>query len=146
MTAGPAGKLYTPALLSLATQLARFPLTDTLAWRTEIRSRTCGSTIKLGVSLDAQSRITEIGMQVTACAIGQASAAVLALYAVGVQANEVVAMERSADNWLSDSGPAPEWPGFDTLLPALPHAGRHGALMLPWKALPQALFKVNEAS
>ncbi len=146
MTAVSAGKLYTPALLSLATQLAEFPLSDDLTARAEARSRTCGSTIDLGVGLDAHSRISKIGMQVTACAVGQASAALLALHAVGVEAREAGAMEQAVHDWLSGKGPMPNWPGFEALAPALPHAGRHGALMLPWKALSQALFKVNEAS
>jgi len=141
MTAGQASKLYTPALLSLATELARFPLSDTFALSADVRSRTCGSTIELGVSLDAQSRISDLGMQVTACAIGQASAAILALHVVGIEADEAAGMEQSVDNWLSSVGPVPQWPGFDALLPALPHSGRQGALMLPWKALSLALSK-----
>lgn len=146
MTAASAGKLYTPALLSLATQLAEFPLSDDLTARAEARSRTCGSTIDLGVGLDAHSRISKIGMQVTACAVGQASAAVLALHVTGVESHQAGAMEQAVHNWLSGEGPMPNWPGFDALAPAMPHAGRHGALMLPWKALSQALFKANEAS
>ncbi len=146
MSASPAGKLYTPNLLSLSTQLAQFPLHEGLQLRSEQRSRTCGSTIDLGVSLDSNDRISAIGMQVSACAIGQASAAIMALEAVGQPVSNASMIEASINAWLAGEGEIPDWPGFDALSPALPHTGRHGALILPWKALARALFNVKQAS
>jgi NifU-like protein involved in Fe-S cluster formation len=78
MSARASTKLYSPALLGLATGLARFPLTGDLPLRAETRSRSCGSVIALGVALDGAGMVARIGMQVSACAIGQASAALLA--------------------------------------------------------------------
>ena len=146
MSESSTGKLYTSDLLSLATELAGYPLTDELGLHSEVRSRTCGSTITLGLSLAENSDISAIGMQVSACAIGQASAAILARHAVGAIAHEAVAMEHSVAQWLAQSGTAPDWPDFHHLLPALEHKGRHGALILPWKALSLTLSKAGIAS
>jgi hypothetical protein len=33
----------------------------------------------------------------------------------------------------------PDWPGFDALEPARDHTGRHGALLMAWTAMTQAL-------
>ena len=132
-------RLYTPRLLSLATALADYPLSDDLPQRGEARSRSCGSTVELGVETDAGDRVTRIGMQVAACAIGQASAAVLALAAQGRTATDFVQALTQIDAWLDGQGTLPEWPGFDALEPARAHPGRRDALRIPWTAMLAAL-------
>lgn len=135
----PSAKLYTPRLLSLSAELANYPLTDGFQRTSEVRSRTCGSTLALGIDLDSSGNIARIGMQVTACAVGQSSAAILAVAAKGRGTTDIFASLAEIEAWLSGEGALPEWPGFDALEPALPHAGRHGALLLPWTAITRAL-------
>lgn len=132
-------KLYTPRLLALSAGLAEFPLVSRYEFNAEARSRTCGSSIKIGFDCSADDRVDRIGMQVTACAIGQSSAAILAQSAKGRGKGEFQTMCDAIDAWLKGEGAAPDWPGFDALEPALDHAGRHGALMLPWRAAAEAL-------
>lgn len=134
-----AAKLYSPALLGLATGLANYPLTDHLPLRAEARSRSCGSVIALGLALDEAGGIARIGMQVSACAIGQASAALLAEGAAGRDRQAVEASACALERWLAGEGALPEWPGIDALAPARDHPGRHGALLLPWNAARTAL-------
>jgi len=139
MTARPAAKLYSPALLGLATELAQFPLNDALTLRAEARSRSCGSVIALGLALAENGRISRIGMTVSACAIGQASAALLARSALGADPARIVDTTATLTTWLAGESGLPDWPGLAVLAPALPHPGRHGALLLPWKAACEAL-------
>ncbi len=139
MTARAATRLYSPALLGLATGLAAFPLTGDLPMRAEARSRSCGSVIALGLALDEAGRIARIGMQVSACAIGQASAALLAQSAAGRDPGAVDAVADALELWLAGEGALPDWPGIDALAPARDHPGRHGALLLPWTAARTAL-------
>ena len=139
MTARPAAKLYSPALLGLATELAEFPFNDFLPLRAEARSRSCGSVIALGLALTEDGHVGQIGMSVSACAIGQASAALLARRAIGAAPARITATTASLTAWLAGEGGQPDWPGLDLLAPALPHPGRHGALLLPWKAACEAL-------
>lgn len=139
MTARPAAKLYSPALLGLATELAQFPLSDALPLRAEARSRSCGSVIALGLALAENGRVGQIGMTVSACAIGQASAALLARSALGADPARIVDTTATITTWLAGESGLPDWPGLDVLSPALPHPGRHGALLLPWKATCEAL-------
>ena len=35
----------------------------------------------------------------------------------------------------------PDWPDLEMLAPALPYPGRHGAILLPWRAAADALSK-----
>jgi NifU-like protein involved in Fe-S cluster formation len=132
-------KLYTPRLLSLSAELANYPYRGTFLHRAEVRSRTCGSSLILGVDCDAGGAIAAIGLQVTACAVGQSSAAVLAMAAAGKDARAFAAVHHQIECWLEKEGPLPEWPGFDALEPARAHPGRRAALMLPWKAAIEAL-------
>jgi NifU-like protein involved in Fe-S cluster formation len=134
-----AAKLYSPEVLALATGLADYPLDPSLPLTGEARSRTCGSAIRLGLALDNAGRIDRIGMQVSACAIGQASAMLLAQAAAGRTAAEMAAITSDWELWLSDDGLLPDWPGADILAPARNHPARHGALLLPWKAASIAL-------
>lgn len=143
MSAGPAGKLYSPALLSLAIELASFPLNDRLTLRQEERSRTCGSTILLGLSTAADGMVDAVGMQVSACAVGQASAAIMARGIVGSTPQTVFQAHEQILHWLAGEGGLPQWPGFAALEAARDYAGRHGALLLPWKAAAAALSKVT---
>jgi NifU-like protein involved in Fe-S cluster formation len=139
VTERAAARLYSPTLLGLATGLADFPLTHDLPLRAEARSRSCGSVIALGLALGEGACIARIGMQVSACAIGQASAALLAQSAVGRDADAVDAAARGLERWLAGEGALPHWPGIDALAPARGHPGRHGALLLPWTAARSAL-------
>lgn len=134
MAAARPAKLYSSELLGLATELAQFPLDPAFPLKAEARARTCGSVITLGLSLDDDARIAGIGMQVSACAIGQASATLLARHATGANVADVSATADALDRWLAGDGALPDWPGLGVLEPARDHPGRHGALLLPWKA------------
>lgn len=139
MTDHTAGKLYSPAMLGLAVELADYPLQAILPHRAEARSRTCGSVITLGLALDGAGHVTAIGMQVSACAIGQASAALLARAAMGRDGRMLADTGAGIEQWLAGQGDLPDWPGLAVLIPARAHPGRHGALLLPWTAASMAL-------
>jgi len=142
MTAGRISKparLYTPRLLGLSAQLADFPLDDSFALRASARSRTCGSTIELGCDIADDSSVARIGMQVSACAVGQSSAAIMARSAVGRTPNALLAMEADIARWLETGEARPDWPEFDALDDARAYPARHDALLLGWKAMTIAM-------
>ena len=134
-------RLYTPELLSLAIGLAEHPLTDDLPLAGEARSRSCGSTLRMGLAVDADRRIERIGMRVAACAVGQASAAIFAAAAPGRTAEDLASALASLEAWLAQGAPLPDWPGLAAVAPAQAYPGRHGAMLLPWKAALDALSK-----
>lgn len=139
MSARAASKLYSPAMLALAAQLAEYPLTDDLPLRAERRSRTCGSVIIIGLDQDDDGLISHVGVRVSACAIGQASASLLAQAIRGDHPGHVQLITDGIVAWLAGEGGLPQWPGLDALAPARDHPGRHGALLLPWTAACMAL-------
>lgn len=132
-------KLYTPRLLALSADLARFPLTGDFQRTSQVRSRTCGGTLSLGVDCDSDGAVSSLGMQVAACAVGQSSAAIMAHDAKGRTLTDFANTLTSIEEWLAGEAPLPEWPGFDALESAHPFPARHGALLMPWKAIVEAL-------
>lgn len=145
MNGGSAGKLYTPQLLSLATQLAAFPLDREFTRGATRRSRSCGSVLEIGIDTDTNGQICNIGLKVSACAVGQASAALLAQSAVGRTRADIAAAAAGIEAWLGGAGDPPDWPGLAELAGAQPHAGRHEALLLSWKAACDALSNAEHA-
>ncbi|MFN4112327.1 MAG: iron-sulfur cluster assembly scaffold protein [Sphingomonadaceae bacterium] len=146
MTAGVSSRLYTPDILALAVSLARFPLDPGLPFHGEARSRICGSTLQIGLSLDEAERISGLGLQVRACALGQAAAAIFAAAATGRSADEIDAAAEAVERWLAGEGSQPQWRGIEALVPARGYPARHGAILLPWKAAQAALGKGAGAS
>lgn len=138
----PAGPLYTPGILALAVDLADYPLTDDLLLRGQASSRLCGSAVALGVACDEAGRILRAGGQVTACAIGQASAALFLRDATGRDETDLAASLAALEHWLA-GGDEPAWPGVDVLTPARAYPARHGAILLPWQAALAALSKLG---
>lgn len=136
-------KLYTPDVLALAVSLSAFPLTPDFIVRDEARSRTCGSTLELGLSLGPDGLIERVGLAVKACAIGQAAAALFASGVIGRSPVDVAAVHGAMGAWLAGEGTIPEWPGLGVLEQARGYPARHGAILLPWKAAQAALGKAN---
>ncbi|MCW1383380.1 iron-sulfur cluster assembly scaffold protein [Novosphingobium sp. KCTC 2891] len=137
--AAPARALYTPAMLSAAAGLAAFPWDEALPLRGEARSRSCGSSIVLGLSIDDMGRVAGIGIRPHACAVGQAAAHAFAGGATGRTRDNIAATRQALALWLSGEGTMPDWPGLGLLEPALDYPGRHPAILLAWDAALSAL-------
>ena len=138
-----AATLYTPQVLALATGLAALPLDDGLPWRGEARSASCGSTLTLGLALDDRGRITRVGIAASACAIGQAAAAIFAAGAPGRNMADIAMAREAIAAWLAGDATMPHWPGLDTIAAAAAFPGRHGAILLPWRAAGAALRQAD---
>jgi len=135
-------RLYSSELLSLATDLAQYSIAGAWERIVETRSRTCGSNMRLGVNFDDSGAISDFGLSVTACAVGQAAASLFARDAVALSASEAAAARSHIECCLThpDSAP-PDWPAISAWAPARDHPGRHGAIVLPWAAAVQSLCK-----
>ena len=137
--AGRAERLYTPAVLALATSLAGWPLGPDLPLVGEARAASCGSRLRLGLALDARGRITQVGVAAQACAVGQAAAALFAAAAAGRDGAEVARASAALEAWLAGTAPLPDWPGLAAIEAAQAFPARHGAVMLAWHAATAAL-------
>jgi NifU-like protein involved in Fe-S cluster formation len=132
--------LYTTEILRLAASLKEPHDLDREDGRAELRSPTCGSRISLAVQLDEKRRVERLSMTIQACAFGQASAALLERHCSGRSHNDVSEALLSLSHWLADDRDGDDlWPGIAVLEPARSRKGRHGAILLPFRALLAAM-------
>ena len=132
--------LYTTEILRLAASLQEMRELDREDGRAELKSPTCGSRITIAVQLDEERRIATISQQVHACAFGQASAALLERHAIGRAHDEIAEALVTISRWLAqEQDEADCWPGLEALSPARARKGRHGAILLPFRALLAAI-------
>jgi NifU-like protein involved in Fe-S cluster formation len=132
--------LYTTDILRLAASLSEPRELDREDGSAELRSPTCGSRITVAVQLDGERRVELVSQQVHACAFGQASAALVEKHAIGRSHDEIADALVMLSRWLAkEQDEAGDWPGIDTLAPARPRKSRHGAILLPFRALLAAI-------
>ena len=75
----------------------------------------------------------------TACAIGQAAAALFLRSAAGRNLAEIAQAQSEIEAWLAGGDMQPTWPDIGELGAARGYAARHTAILLPWKAALAAL-------
>ncbi|WP_370251021.1 iron-sulfur cluster assembly scaffold protein [Nioella sp.] len=137
-------KLYSQRILALA---ADIPLTDRLdAPQASVRKRAplCGSTVTVDLDMEA-GRITRFGQDVKACALGQASAALMAANILGRSRSEVEAGRDQLRAMLKDGAPPPLPPftGYEVLEPARDYKNRHASIMLAFEATVEAMAQAE---
>jgi NifU-like protein involved in Fe-S cluster formation len=130
--------LYTTEILRLAASLSDPRDLDDADGRAELRSPTCGSRIATTVTLDEQGRVAAVGQRVHACAFGQASSALLERSATGRSRDDVSQALAELTDWLDGNEAEPGW-GLTALAPARSRKSRHGAILLPFRALLAAI-------
>ena len=132
--------LYTTEILRLAASLPEAVALDRVDGTAEERSPTCGSTVRVEVQLDGDGRVLTLSQTIHACAFGQASAAILAANASGRSRDEVVQTVTELSGWLEGTRDDPgQWRGLEALAPARARRSRHGAILLPFRALASAM-------
>ena len=89
----------------------------------------------MDIDLDTSGQIVAFGQDVRACALGQASAALLGRDVLGKTGPALTLVCRGLAAWLSrQSDDLPEWPGLDVFIAARDYPARHAAICLPFEA------------
>jgi NifU-like protein involved in Fe-S cluster formation len=108
-------------------------------------SRVCGSTVNVDLKLDdAGERVIAIAVDPKACALGQATTAILAEHAVGAAVEEIRAARDALRDMLKSGGAPPEGRFWELrhLEPVADYPPRHASTMLAFEA---AVAAIEEA-
>lgn len=137
-------EMYSNALLQLAADIphiGRLSDPDTSAHKV---SRICGSELTLDLKLQ-NGVIADLGMQVKACALGQASASVFGQAAIGAHIEEVLDARDGLIAMLKAGAAPPQGRFMDlaVLLPARDYRQRHGSILLAFEAAVEAIRNMN---
>jgi NifU-like protein involved in Fe-S cluster formation len=131
--------LYNTQILRLAATIPFHERLEAPMASVEMRSPVCGSRVTVDIDLDGEGRVAAVGMLVRACALGQASASLMGAHVVGRTPEELAEARDALAAWLAgERDVVPDWPGFELLVPALPHRGRHASIRLAFEAAAQA--------
>lgn len=132
--------VYTPEILRLAASLPDPEPLERVDGQAEERSPTCGSRVRIEVMLAPDGTVAAVRQQVQACAFGQASAALLQRGAAGREIREIETAAADLSRWLAGQQEHPgDWAGLEALAPARSRTARHGAILLPFRALAAAM-------
>lgn len=127
--------LYNSRILRLAAataEQARLAAPQGSAMRV---SPVCGSKVTADVNLDCKGDVAEFGLEVRACALGQAASTLVVAEIAGKDRSALVAARAELADWLAGrSEAAPAWPGMEVFAPARPHRARHPSILLTFDA------------
>ncbi|MBN8829549.1 MAG: iron-sulfur cluster assembly scaffold protein [Sphingomonadales bacterium] len=139
--------LYNMDVLRMAASVADLPpLADPDA-REERRSPTCGSRMTVTLRLDSEGRITAIGLDAKACALGQAASAIFAKGAIG---KDHAAIATASEAWRAylagEVDAVPDWPGLDLLSAGRDYPARHPSMRLAFEAASAAMAQALQTN
>jgi NifU-like protein involved in Fe-S cluster formation len=136
--------VYNRRILELAgniPRLGRLPAPDASA---TAHSRLCGSTVTVDIVVSGDV-VTDFAHEVKACALGQASSAIMARAVVGATAAEIRAAREAVRAMLKENGPPPSgrFAEAECLLPIRDYKARHASTLLTFDAVCEALDRIE---
>ncbi|PRY26662.1 NifU-like protein involved in Fe-S cluster formation [Aliiruegeria haliotis] len=140
-------KLYSGRILALAADIPHLGKLDSPTATVRKRSPLCGSTVSVDLIVN-DGRIVDFAQDVKACALGQASAAVLGRHVIGRNRQEIETARDQLRAMLQADGPVPSAPfdDLEVLLPARDFSNRHASILLAFDATAAALVQAEEAA
>lgn len=137
--------LYNTTILRLAATIPHLKRLPAPHGTSEKRSPVCGSRVTVDVELDDEGRVSALGQEVRACALGQASANLMASHAMGRSGAELAEARDALTAWLAgERETPPDWPGLEIFQPARSHSARHASIRLAFEAVAEAAEKAAQ--
>jgi NifU-like protein involved in Fe-S cluster formation len=138
--------LYNTQILKLATAIPHHTRLAHPQGTSERRSPICGSRVTVDVVLNGEGRIVELGQEVRACALGQASASLMGAQAIGRSLIELEDARDALAAFLAGTRDDPgNWPGLEIFGPARAHSARHASIRLAFEAVAEAVARAATA-
>ena len=122
-------------------RIGRLPDPDATA---RAHSKLCGSTVVIDLKMK-DGIVTDFAHDVKACALGQASSAIMAQHVVGASAEELRAVRQTMLAMLKENGPPPQgrFEDLKYLEPVRDYRARHASTMLTFDAVVDAIGQIE---
>lgn len=131
--------LYSRDILRLAASIPHYGRLAAAQASVEKSSSVCGSRVVVDLALDEGGRVAALGQEVRACALGQASAALMGAHAIGRAPVDLAEARDSLAAYLAGTRDDPSaWPGLSVLSAARAYPARHAAILLAFEAAAEA--------
>ncbi len=132
--------LYSKRILALTAAIPHLGRLEAPQASVSRRAPLCGSTTTVDLSLGPDGRVAEFAQEPKACALGQASSAILGGGILGRSPEELSAARDALKAMLREGAPPPEGPFHDleVLTAARGYANRHASILLAFEAAAEA--------
>jgi len=138
-------ELYTGGVLDAAAAIPPARRLDAPQATSTKVSRVCGSEVSVDLSL-TNGVVSDFGMEAKACALGQASASILARNIVGASSADLRTLRDQMRVMLKEGGAAPSgdrWRDLAMLEPIRDYPQRHASTMLVFEAVCDCLDQLQ---
>ncbi|MCJ8309231.1 MAG: iron-sulfur cluster assembly scaffold protein [Rhizobiaceae bacterium] len=143
--------VYNAKILDHAGNIERIGRLDNPDATAKAHSKLCGSTVVVDIQQE-NGVVTDYAQDVKACALGQASSAILAKNVIGASFEELSTARQQMLAMLKENGPPPtgKFEELKFLEPVRDYRARHASTMLAFdavvSAMQQALDKQSEVA
>lgn len=137
-------KVYNTRILELAADIPRLGRLERPDATASAYSKLCGSTITVDINI-RDGKVSNYAHELKACALGQASASIMARNVVGSTPEELREAREALRRMLKENGPPPQgkWSDLAVLEPVRDYKARHGSTMLAFDAVVDAVGKAE---
>ncbi|RYB02452.1 iron-sulfur cluster assembly scaffold protein [Lichenibacterium ramalinae] len=139
--------IYNKRILELAANLPRIGRLEAPDGSATAHSKLCGSTVTVDVALGPDGRVADFAHDVKACALGQASSAIMAGQVIGADAADLRGLRDAMRAMLKQNAapPAGRWAECAVLEPVRDYKARHASTLLTFDATLEAVEKALAA-
>ncbi|MFN4274216.1 MAG: iron-sulfur cluster assembly scaffold protein [Aliihoeflea sp.] len=136
--------IYNAKILGFAGNIGRIGRLEAPDATATAHSKLCGSTVTVDILMDGET-VVDFAHVVKACALGQASSAIMANNVVGATASELRDVRETMRRMLKEEGSPPEGRFADLryLEPVRDYKARHASTMLTFDAVIEAIDMVE---
>ncbi len=137
-------EIYNARILEFAANIERIGRLEAPDASAKAHARLCGSTVIVDLVMEGDT-VTDFAHDVRACALGQASSAIMARHVVGASADELRALRAQMIAMLKENGPPPDGRFSDLrfLEPVRDYRARHASTLLTFDAVVDAIGQIE---
>ncbi|SFI79687.1 iron-sulfur cluster assembly scaffold protein [Aerobium aerolatum] len=137
-------EVYNAKILGFAGNIGRIGRLENPDATATAHSKLCGSTVTIDLKMD-KDVVTDFAHDVKACALGQASSAIMAEHIVGATADELRQVRETMLRMLKENGAPPQGSFEDLkyLEPVRDYKARHTSTMLTFDAVVDAIGQIE---
>lgn len=138
-------EVYNAKILGFAGNISRIGRLEQPDATAMAHSKLCGSTVTIDLKM-RDGVVTDFAHVVKACALGQASSAIMALNVVGATAQELRDTREAMLKMLKENGAAPagRFADLKYLEPVRDYRARHASTMLTFDAVVDAIGQIEK--
>jgi NifU-like protein involved in Fe-S cluster formation len=137
--------VYNAKILGFAGNIGRIGRLDRPDASATAHSKLCGSTVTIDLAMQDEV-VTDFAHVVKACALGQASSAIMAEHVVGATAEELRTVRETMQRMLKENGAPPtgRFEDLKYLEPVRDYKARHASTMLTFDAVVDAIGQIEK--